>query len=147
MNSAAFVPAALAVLWAGISLGGSLIAAPAKFQAPSLSIPSALEVGRAQFLWVGMGEALVCGLLIAALVFIPAPGPEFFAIPIILFTLQRLAVMPVLDARSLRVIEGGTAGPRSLHRLYILLEVAKFLILLGAAAWSFANILNGVGGY
>ena len=146
MNSAAFIPAALAVLWAGVALGGSLIAAPAKFQAPSLSMPSALEVGRAQFLWVGIGEALVCGLLIAALVFIPAPGSGLFVIPIILFALQRLAVMPVLDARSLRVIEGGTAGPRSLHRVYILLEVAKFLMLLGAAARSFANILNGAGG-
>ena len=141
------MPAALAVLWAGVALGGSLIAAPAKFQAPSLTMASALEVGRAQFLWVGIGEALVCGLLIAALVFTPAPGSGLFAIPIILFALQRLAAMPVLDGRSLRVIEGGPAGPKSLHRLYILLEVAKFLILLSAAAWSFANILKGAGEY
>ncbi|KJS39416.1 MAG: hypothetical protein VR74_02205 [Hyphomonas sp. BRH_c22] len=62
----------LALVWAGVSLGGSLVAAPAKFRAPSLEVMTALEVGRAQFLWVGITEAIICAGIIALLLLWPA---------------------------------------------------------------------------
>ncbi len=53
-----------AALWAGTVLGGSLIAAPAKFQAPSLTRAVALDVGRMQFYWLGIAEMALCALLL-----------------------------------------------------------------------------------
>lgn len=41
--------AALLLLWAGVLIGVSFLAAPAKFAAPSLSLPVAMDVGRQEF--------------------------------------------------------------------------------------------------
>ena len=46
----------LLYIWSGLVLAGSFIVAPAKFQAPSLTDSIALEVGRAQFYWLGVAE-------------------------------------------------------------------------------------------
>jgi hypothetical protein len=40
---------ALLLLWAGVVIGVSFLAAPAKFAAPSLSLPVAMDVGRQEF--------------------------------------------------------------------------------------------------
>ncbi len=61
----------LASLWAGVVLGGSLIVAPAKFQVPSLTIPQLLEVGQAQFYWVGNAEIIFAVLLTLPLLYAP----------------------------------------------------------------------------
>ena len=53
MKASSDLSRGIALVWAGVAIGGSLIATPAKFQAPSLSMTTALEVGRAQFFWVG----------------------------------------------------------------------------------------------
>lgn len=131
----------LALVWAGVSLGGSLVAAPAKFKAPSLEMTTALEVGRAQFLWVGITEAILCAGIIASLLLWPATYWKWLTAPIALFALQRLAVMPALDARTLQVISGAPAGETHLHIVYIILEVLKFLMLIAAAVISLGNVL------
>lgn len=118
------------LLWAGLSLGGSLIATPAKFQAPSLSLATALEVGRATFQWMGVAEAALCAVLIVALFLRRGAGWRLALVPIGLFAVQRLAVMQALDARTLAVIAGENVGESSLHGLYVVLEVGKFLALL-----------------
>ena len=43
-----FLPA-IYLIWAGLILGVSFIATPVKFQAPHLTMPVALEVGKATF--------------------------------------------------------------------------------------------------
>lgn len=124
------LPSATALVWAGASLGGSLIATPAKFQAPSLTMPTALEVGRAQFQWVGVGEGALAVVLIVSMLTIGKLDWRLAAAPLVLFAIQRLGVMPILDARTLQVIAGQDVGPNSLHLIYIGLEIAKFLALL-----------------
>lgn len=132
MTSWQFLPSATALVWAGVSLGGSLIATPAKFQAPSLSMPTALEVGRAQFQWVGLGEAVLAVALMITLLTIGKMDWRLGAVPLVLLAIQRLAIMPPLDARTLQVIAGHDVGSSSLHIAYIVLEIAKFLALLAA---------------
>ncbi len=39
----------LLLIWAGVALGVAFVATPAKFLAPSLSLPVALDVGRHTF--------------------------------------------------------------------------------------------------
>lgn len=140
MNRLSSLAPGVALVWAGVSLGGSLIAAPAKFQAPSLTLPTALEVGRAQFLWVGIGEGILCAAFLLALVLFRGVNWGLAVIPVLLFAVQRLVVMPPLDARTLQVIAGQDVGESGLHVVFIILEVAKFLAL-GAAG--FVGFLYG----
>jgi len=125
----ALVPV-LALLWAGVSLGGSLVAAPAKFRAPSLDRPTALEVGRAQFLWVGVTEAVLCVALVGALLLAAAVAWWWLAVPIVIFVIQRLVIMPPLDARTRRLIREERVGTSHLHQVYVVLEVVKFASLV-----------------
>ena len=129
------LPHGLAGIWAGIVIGGSLIAAPAKFQVASLSLPLALEVGQAQFFWVGVGEAVLCaGLLLSVLLLRPSLL-RFLAFPIAIFAIQRLYLMPMLDARTVEIIAGATIPPSSLHLVYVIMEIIKvFLLCILAAA-------------
>ena len=128
----------IAFVWAGLVIGGSLIAAPAKFTAPSLTLPIALEVGRAQFQWVGIGEAVLCGALVVAVAFgwrsLRISQLAMIAIPIVIFGIQQLILMPILDARTLRIIAGETLAPSQLHDVFVVLEVGKVLALLAAGA-------------
>ena len=126
-------------LWAGLVLGGSLIAAPAKFQAPSLELPVALEVGRAQFLWVGYAEAACCGAMVALLV-VSALRGELQRLALILalsamllLAVQRLALMPLLNERTDAIIAGSIVPPSQLHLVFIILEILRLAILIGAS--------------
>ena len=116
-------------IWAGVSLAGSLVAAPAKFQAESLTRTVALDVGRAQFHWLGITEALVCLVVVLSLLRGPRPKWRWPAVALGLLALQRLVIMPPLDARTLQVIAGETVAPNSLHVIYVVVEVVKFLVL------------------
>ena len=84
MTRAAIAAAVPALVWAGVTIGGSLIAAPAKFGAPSLDLPTALEVGRAQFFWVGIAEGALCAALVGAFVFRPPVARWWLAAPVLL---------------------------------------------------------------
>ena len=71
-------PVALPLLWAGVSLGGNLVAAPAKFQVAALEMPVALQVGRAQFTWIAYIEwAIPAAVLAASLIQLKRPSPVF----------------------------------------------------------------------
>lgn len=122
-------------IWAGLVIGGSLIAAPAKFTATSLTLPVALDVGRAQFAWLTIGEGVVVLALLLALMKQPRRVCRWAAIPIGLFAAQQLGLMPALDARTVRVMAGETVPPSSLHLVYVGVECLKVLVLLGIALW------------
>ena len=130
MNRFSFVTPGLALIWAGMVIGGSMIAAPAKFQAPSLTLPVALEVGRAQFFWLGIGEGLLCAIFVLSMLLLGGVNRWLAAVPVLLLLVQRFAVMPPLDARTLQVIAGEAVGESQLHLLFVVLEVVKILVLL-----------------
>lgn len=111
-------------------LGGSLVAAPAKFRAPSLTLEVALDVGRAQFFWLGVTEALLCGALLLSLAFLADRRWRWALLATGILAFQRLVLMPPLDARTLQLIAGEPAPESSLHTIYIAVEVAKFLLLV-----------------
>ncbi|PCJ84372.1 MAG: hypothetical protein COA52_17595 [Hyphomicrobiales bacterium] len=119
----------IAILWAGLALGATLIATPVKFLAPSLSLTTALEIGRATFYWVGIAEAVLCVAFIIALVFFKGIRWWLALVPIALFAIQRLGLMPILDARTVEIIAGNVVEESNLHTVYIYLEFAKFMAL------------------
>ena len=134
MTGPAIAPA-LALLWAGLVLGGSLIAAPAKFQAHTLSLPVALDVGRAQFLWIGIAEGILCAAFLLAQFFAGRVSWKLAAVPIFVLLVQRFIIMPPLDARTLQVIAGQSAGESRLHIIFIVMEVIKVMVLF-VIAWT-----------
>ena len=127
---------ALLLLWAGILIGVSFLAAPAKFNAPSLSLPVAMDVGRQEFGALNLvesGFAVLCLALAALtragrLVWLALAGAA------LVVALQALCLLPVLDARAVLIIEGATPPAAPWHALYITLEVLKLLALL-VAGW------------
>jgi len=53
-----------------------------------------------------------------------------FAIAIVIFAVQQLALMPLLHSRSLRIIAGETLKENGLHLIYIVAESVKVIVLL-----------------
>lgn len=134
------LPPALLLLWSGVSLGGALIAAPAKFQAPSLTLPVALEVGRAQFQWIGRGELIICMLTVLAAFYCRPPYWRWVAVPVALFVVQYFVIMPPLDTRTQAVIAGAQQNGTILHLSYVVLEVTKFCALAGVGYFGLTKL-------
>lgn len=119
-------------LWAGLALGGNLIAAPAKFQVASLTTAELLLVGRAQFGWLGYAEmTLAAAIITAALVLRRLPSLGLIAaLPI--FGLQQIVLTPLLQARS-DLMQTGVMPPEShAHLVFIAAEVLKLGLLIWA---------------
>lgn len=133
------------LLWAGVSLGVAFLATPAKFLAPSLTLPVALEVGQQTFrIYNGVELALLVLLLIlgagakrrthwylAALV----PGAVILA--------QALWLIPSLDLRVVAIQSGTPPLPLSnLHTVYVVLEALKVLWLLALGLGDVVSTAN-----
>lgn len=135
MRQAPFSHAAfafLAIVWLGILLGVAFLATPVKFQAPSLSLPVALDVGRATFALLakvewGLGAALFAVALTV--------GRRVWTVTAAalggLLALQALWLRPILDERVGMIIAGQAVPPDSHHLAYIAVECLKALMLLG----------------
>ncbi|MCC6404659.1 MAG: hypothetical protein IT207_11690 [Fimbriimonadaceae bacterium] len=118
----------VALLWAGVLLGCSFIATPAKFRAPSLSLPTALEVGRVTFRSLAVAEVALavvgCALLLRL-----GPRRSWFWLAIGLLIVQWIVVMPLLNAQTDTVVQGGVRSGPPWHVVYIALEAVKVVTL------------------
>jgi hypothetical protein len=141
IKAGAILVALVALVWAGMVIGVSGLATPAKFSAPSLSLPVALDVGRVTFhLFSRIEWGLAAVLILAALA---ANLPCLLLLPIGLVTvvvaLQAIWLLPALDATVATVIAGGTPPASAHHIWYIGTEAAKLIALLaiglGAMVW------------
>lgn len=125
--------ARLFALWAGLSIGVAFLATPAKFLAPSLSLPVALDVGRHTFSVYGDVEL---GLVVVLLGLGVWSGHWrrwglALSVPIAVVALQALWLTPALDARVSLILSGNPRLPRSiLHQVFIGAEMVKVAWLL-----------------
>ena len=121
------------LLWAGILFGVSFLATTAKFSAPSLTLPVAVDVGRSTFAVLNQVElgcaVLSLGLLLAGAsrAFVVRSALGLAALGLLLETLW---LLPALDERARMVIDGGTPPASSLHDVYIAIDAAKLVALL-----------------
>lgn len=123
----------LAGMWAGLVLGVSFVATPAKFLAPSITLPVALDVGRATFrvsmlIEFGLGFALIAA---GALAFGWSGKTQLAAAILLVLNIQRYCLLPGLDARTTLVIAGTPPPPSWHHLAWIVADAARFLLLLG----------------
>jgi hypothetical protein len=134
----------LTLVWAGIIIGVSLIATPIKFQAPSLTLQTGLEIGRYTFRFLGRVElGLLIAVLIAASLSRPRPATwVMLAIIVAAIALQRLWLLPFLDTRVSEVLAGGPPSFSLHHRIFAGMEVAKAALLMVSAALEYGSRLG-----
>lgn len=123
---------AVPFIWFG-SLGAiSFMEAPLKFQAPNITIPLGLGIGRLVFFWLNKIEIGLMLLMLAAFVF-ARPKNKFplvcFGIIALLLILETVWLLPVLDARAIEVINGTAAPFSNKHLIYIAFDAVKFILL------------------
>lgn len=125
-----FLGPVIAMFWAGIALAGNVIAAGSKF---TTGLPRAdlLQVGVVQFAWTGYVEwVLVAVWLLAMWPRRRSRIALFFAMPVVLFLIQKLGIHPFLHERTLATIAGEDVGDSPLHIIYGALEGVKIACLV-----------------
>lgn len=120
----------LAMLWAGIAIAGNVLLPAVKFNAEVGRI-DLLRVGHEQFFWAGVLEAAVC--VVFALGIWPRRTSKvlwLLLVPVVLFAIQRFALYPLLNERTVAKIAGEDLGASPLHAIYAVIEAAKIAVLL-----------------
>jgi hypothetical protein len=131
----------LTTLWAGAILGLSFVATPVKFQAPSLVLPVALEIGRYTFRLFANVELLFLIASAAAACF--ARPRRLVALALgtagVLLLLQRWWLLPELDQRVSRILAGAPVAFSSAHWLYAAFDAFKITLLVAAAVLEYLS--------
>lgn len=126
---------ALPVLWFGMVGAIGFIEAPLKFQAPGITIPLGLGIGRLVFAALNIAE----GLLLVALVLlsvwpraarIARHRAAWLAGLAALFVFKIAAVRPPLNARTDLVLAGADPGQSPWHYVYIACDLVTLALLL-----------------
>ena len=124
----------LYLVWAGIIVGVSLLATPAKFLAPDLSLTEALQVGRVTFQVLAVTEAVLLTLAFALVLLKPPVLKRSLLWPIVIagvLLCQYAVLLPFLNLQTDQVMAGEAPGQSSvLHSSYIAVELLKLGLLL-----------------
>lgn len=134
---------ALYLIWSGLILGVSFIATPVKFQASHLTMPVALEVGKATFHLFNTVEWVLIGLIVVLTTTFPNMRRKWPIFILIFGTLlaQTFWLLPTLDISADVVIAGDQPQPSHYHLIYIAFEILK-LLLAFFAAWFYSRELK-----
>jgi len=121
----------LVFIWFGYVAGISFLEAPLKFQAPGITLPLGLGIGRIVFSTLNKVE-LIFALATSLLVIFRCK--EFiinFLTGLTCLTLctQTIWLLPFLDARAETIINGNPSPPSGLHFVYIAFEAVKLILL------------------
>jgi hypothetical protein len=135
----------LLAVWAGIIIGVSLIATPIKFQAPSLTLQTGLEIGRYTFRLLGRVELCLVVAAVVAAAFARARGNTWILLGVIvaIIALQRFWLLPFLDKGVSEVLAGGSPSFSLHHRIFAVMEAARATLLILAAALEYGSQLLG----
>ena len=135
---------ATAMLWLGLLLGVSFLATPAKFLAPSLALPVALDVGRHTFTIFNKVEWCLAILLL--LILLTGPSSWLSRIAAIgaamLLLVETLWLLPLLDQRVSLIMSGQPLSVSNTHSVYIALDVIKLMMLALVAGITARRIIT-----
>lgn len=126
---------ALPVLWIGLIIAISFIEAPLKFQAPGITIPLGLGIGRLVFTALNVLE-IVLLVVLSVVSFWPAATRltrtrmAWLGALWVVVLVKIAGVRPPLNTRTDLVLAGADPGQSPWHYVYIGLEVATLGILL-----------------
>lgn len=124
---------AVPFIWFGMVLAISFMEAPLKFQAPGITLPLGLGIGRLVFFALNKMEIVSALLLIFAFWRVRSNTKIetglLGAVALILLV-ETVWLLPVLDARAQMVIAGNEPPFSNMHLVYIVLDGLKLLCLL-----------------
>lgn len=119
------------LIWIGLLLGISFMEAPLKFQAPSVTLPIGLEIGRLVFNTLNKMEWVMLLLMTLSLFFSQPKRGSIFLVAVLAMILlyQTVSLLPILDQRAEIIMAGGSPASNNIHFFYVALEVAKLFLL------------------
>ena len=136
---------AIPFIWFGMIGAISFMEAPLKFQAPGITLPLGLSVGRLIFFALNKIEIVLALGFILSLVGSRAIGRAaaiIFGCIVLILVLETAWLLPVLDVRAEKVI-AGTAEPfSSLHLFYIAFDAVKLILLFVLGTLMFRRYLR-----
>src|SRR5215213_430995 len=125
---------AVPFVWFGMVAAISFMEAPLKFQAPGITIPLGLGIGRLIF-WTLNKIEIVLALAIVLSLILNKTRNRFalvaFGLVAMILFLETIWLLPLLDARATEVINGTAAPFSNLHLIYIVFDAIKLLLLFG----------------
>lgn len=124
---------AIPFIWFGAVAAISFMETPLKFTAPNITLPLGLEIGHIVFHALNKVE-IVLGITLLISIIFAKPSKKLiiilFCIIATILVLQTLWLLPLLDERTMNVING-TAQPYSyLHIYYIIFDATKLILLM-----------------
>jgi hypothetical protein len=122
----------LAAVWLGIVIGVSFMATPIKFVAPSLSLPTALEVGRVTFRLLNQVELGLAAMMLVLFVLAPHRRLDVLVamlIVVVIVLLQSFWLLPALARKTDALAGAASASPSSLHQVFVTIEAIKCVVL------------------
>lgn len=129
-------------MWIGFVCSISFMEAWVKFQAPNLTFPVGLSVGRLVFSALNKAEWVFAALILIFSLLAKKRSnfsrSIFFYIPFSILIIQTYWLLPILNDRVDAILEGVSIPKSSVHFYYLFLEVMKviFLFLLGFRMFS-----------
>jgi hypothetical protein len=134
VSPALAVATAVTFVWVGMVLAISFLEAPVKFRAPEVTLRVGLGIGRLVFRALNTVEAALAVALVltAGLGGAPRATAVAVAMAVVILVAQLALVRPRLARRSDRVLAGQSPARSRGHYVYIALEAAKVLVLIGA---------------
>lgn len=129
----------LPTMWLAMIIAISFIEAPLKFQAPGITIPLGLGIGRLVFTALNIAEFVLLVGLTIVMIWPRASRAQLVTTGILWVAalVKIFVVRPPLNARSDIIVAGGDPGPSVLHYLYIgmdLVTLALLIVLIVLAA-------------
>lgn len=120
-------------LWLGFVFAISFMEAWLKFQAPGITVPLGLGIGRLVFGALNTMEWVFAILIFGNLLFAKErlfTGRDvYFFLPLVLLMLQSIWLLPAMDVRAERLIAGENLPDSVLHFYYVGMEIVKVICL------------------
>lgn len=132
MPPEALVAAAVAFTWLGMVVAISFIEAPLKFQAPGVTVPIGLGIGRIVFRALNIAETVLAVVLAGTVLLAGDIGAGAIAagLTVVILVVQLVVVRPRLGKRTNRVLAGEDAPRSRTHLWYVALETVKVPTLI-----------------
>jgi hypothetical protein len=126
------IQVAVPFIWFGMIAAISFMEAPLKFQAPGITLPLGLGIGRLIFFVLNKIEIVLAALFLISLVGarpLARAAAIIFGCVALILVAETTWLLPALDVRAEQVI-AGTAEPfSSLHLFYIGFDAVKLILL------------------
>ena len=133
---------AVVFTWLGMVLAISFLEAPLKFRAPDVTTRIGLGIGRLVFRALNAVEAVFAVVLVVVLAAGGVPGAVLgtTGAAVAVLAVQLLAVRPVLNRRSGRVLAGENPPRSRAHLVSVATEVGKVAVLLAAGVLALSRL-------